>query len=136
MSKITRQPRMLLHQTLQVHKDVLVARRTSSGIQHINPKLVLHIHILQIFNLYTLFLVLLLLLHIHLRCVIGLVFILISNLLKIYQLKSASNNQVPSTKLFILQRNQGKLPSTFLSSKHILDTIMHNPVIILPRSTK
>lgn len=119
---------MLLHQTPQVHKDALIAGRISSGIHHI--------HILQIFNFYTLSLVLLLLLLIHLRFSIGFLSIMISNLLKICQLNSTTHTQVSPTELFILQRNQGKHFATFLNSKHILDTIMHNPTIILPRSTK
>lgn len=114
-------------------KNFSIARRTYFRIQHINPKLVLHIHVFQFFNLHTLFLFFL---HIHHRCSICLLSMLISNLLKIYQLNSDGNTQVPPTKLFILQRNQGKLPSTFLNSIHILNTIIHNPAIILQRSTK
>ena len=113
-----------------------VVGRTSSRILHINPNLVLHIHILQVINLHTLLLVLLFLLHIHPQCSIGLPSILISNLLRILQISSATNTQVPPPKLFILRRNQGMLPTTFHNCKHIFDIVMHSPAIILSRSTK
>ena len=86
--------------------------------------------------MYTLSLVPLLLLHTHPRCSTSLLSILISNPFRICQINSATNTQVPSTYLFILQRNHGMLLATFHNCKHILDIIMHIPAIILPRSTK
>ena len=91
-----------MHQTPQVQKDILEVGRTSYGIQHINPKLVLHIHILQVLNLYTRSFVFILLLHIHPWCATSLISIMISNLLNIFQLNSTTDIQVSSTDLFIL----------------------------------
>ena len=114
-----------------------LARSTSSRIQHINPKLVLHIHILQVLNFYTLsFSIVLLLLHVYPQCATILLSILISNLLITFQVNLLANTQVPLTNLFILERNHEKCHTTFHNSKHILDTIMHSVGIILPRSTR
>lgn len=120
-----------------------IVGRTTFRVQHINPKLVLHIHVLHHTNLYILAFVPLLQifsynchLHIYLWCATSLFSMLISNPLRILQLNSATKTLVPSTKLCILQRNQGMLPITLLNSKHMLDPIMHCPAIILPRSTQ
>ena len=113
-------------------KMFLIARRTSFRVQHINQKLVLHIHFLHHINMYTLSFIHL---HILLWCTIGFISTLISTPFKILQLNSDTNTRVPID-LSIKKRNRGILLASLLNYKYILDIIMHIPPIILPRSTK